>query len=128
MQTIHLLFIDLIKQLQINAWNCMRVHIGISFFSFPLDLNRINYSSDERQLQRWNKEKPYCYLSMYALKFKVWIKFLNSMKKTIELLIKFFFADYSWFSFAATMKSMNRKHEVFEFKSATPYNHLSIRL
>lgn len=65
---------------------------------------------------------------MYALKFKVWIKFLNSMEKTIELLIKFFFPDYSWFSFPATMKSMNRKHEVFEFKSATPYNHLSIRL
>lgn len=63
---------------------------------------------------------------MYALKFKVWIKFLNSMEKTIELLIKFFFADYSWFSFAATMKSMNRKHEVFEFKSAISHNHLSI--
>lgn len=65
---------------------------------------------------------------MYVLKFKVWIKFLNSMKKIIELLIKFFFVDYSWFFFVVIMKFMNRKYEVFEFKLVIFYNYLLIRL
>lgn len=65
---------------------------------------------------------------MYVLKFKVWIKFLNSMEKIIELLIKFFFLDYSWFFFVVIMKFMNRKYEVFEFKLVIFYNYLLIRL
>lgn len=64
---------------------------------------------------------------MYVLKFKVWIKFLNSMEKIIELLIKFFFVDYSWFFFVVIMKFMNRKYEVFEFKLVIFYNYLLIR-
>lgn len=49
-------------------------------------------------------------------------------KKTIEMPIKFFFPDCSWFSFAVTIKFIDRKHEVFEFKSASHHNHSSIGL
>lgn len=37
---------------------CIRVHIGIlSFSSFPLDLNRINYSSDEKKMTNLKNRK-----------------------------------------------------------------------
>lgn len=44
-----------------NPWLiviCIRVHIGIlSFSSFPLDLNRINYSSDEKKMTNLKNRK-----------------------------------------------------------------------